>query len=170
MAWSYALRRAGQIPSVFGSSGAKRMPKSADSRAGDAGDVFLPILRKWKMDQDKEIYITSIKGQKRSPASPASPAQYARRLSKSRARSGRATLLNILNGNTHQFGPPLRLRAFAPGAHLFRGPRGETVTSWNRVRGAGLIPSYRTKGPFGLWRQTFHHFTGLARPEVTRHA
>jgi hypothetical protein len=37
--------------------------------------VFLPILRKWKMDQDKEINITSRKGRKRSPASPASPAQ-----------------------------------------------------------------------------------------------
>jgi hypothetical protein len=56
---------------------------------------LLPILRKWKMDQDNKTNITYRKGHKRSPAS---PAQYARRLSKSRARSGRATLLNILNG------------------------------------------------------------------------
>jgi hypothetical protein len=41
----------------------------------DAGDTFLPTLRKWKMGQDKKLSITSREGQKRSPASPTSPAQ-----------------------------------------------------------------------------------------------
>src|SRR5262245_6929173 len=42
--------------------------------AGDAGDVFLPNLRKCEMDQDKGTRSTYRKGYKPSPASPASPA------------------------------------------------------------------------------------------------
>jgi len=144
MAWSYALRRAGQIPSVFGSSGAKRMLKSTLT-CRRCRRCVPAYSKEMEMDQDNKTNITYRKGHKRSPASPASPAQYARRLSNGASLEG-------LNGNSRQCGPSLRLRAFAPGAHLFRGPRGETVTSWNRVRGAGLIPSYRTKRPFGPTR------------------
>jgi hypothetical protein len=58
------------------------------------------------MDQDKEIYITSIKGKKRSPASPASPAPCTRRPSKGRAQ----TAFKVLDYNNFRSAPPRHLR------------------------------------------------------------